>query len=239
MAQQGILDIRAMFQEGQSSSGPTVKKPRFSSKKVPPVAGTTSKSPAKGKDQSSTALAAVAQYKRGLPPPPPRFPFSPARDQASLVDPPAPIIPAPTVRIPVNAKDLEQIPDTFRGTIYETANHTVEHFYKAKPTDLRAIEERSPENVMESVLGMNLIAVLAQHRSIARARAKNEELKAELQTAQAALSASQAALAAAQQGELSAKAALTAAQEGEQAAKAALTAAQEGEQTAKASLAAL
>ena len=53
-----------------------------------------------------------------------------------------------TVRIPVNTQDLEQITDTFWGNIYETANHAVEHFYKAKPTDLRVIEERSPENVM-------------------------------------------------------------------------------------------
>ena len=48
------------------------------------------------------------------------------------------------------------IPDTFWGTVYETANYLVEHFYKTKPTDLKAIEERSPENVMESSLGMNL-----------------------------------------------------------------------------------
>ncbi|XP_062097893.1 uncharacterized protein LOC133803792 [Humulus lupulus] len=89
---------------------------------------------------------------------------------------------------------------------------------------------------MESDLGMNLTAVLAQHRSIARARARNDELKAELQTAQAALTATQAALVAAQQGEQSAKVALTVAQAGEQAAKVALTAAQEGEQAASAAL---
>ncbi|XP_062103464.1 uncharacterized protein LOC133814534 [Humulus lupulus] len=82
-------------------------------------------------------------------------------------------------------------------------------------------------------------AVLAQHRSIARARARNDELKAELQTAQATLTAAQATLVAAQQGEQSAKAALTAAQAGEQEAKAALAAAQEGEQATKATEAAL
>ncbi|XP_062085905.1 uncharacterized protein LOC133792012 [Humulus lupulus] len=84
-------------------------------------------------------------------------------------------------------------------------------------------------------------AVLAQHHSIvrarARARARNEELKAKLHSTQVALSATQAALVAAQQGELSTKAAVTAAQEGEQATKAALTAAQEGKQAAKVSLA--
>ncbi|XP_062114562.1 uncharacterized protein LOC133825663 [Humulus lupulus] len=79
-------------------------------------------------------------------------------------------------------------------------------------------------------------AVLAQHHSIARARAKNDELKAELQTAQATLTATQAALVATQQGEQSANAALTAAQAGKQAAKAALAAAQEGKQVAKAAL---
>ncbi|XP_062098085.1 uncharacterized protein LOC133803924 [Humulus lupulus] len=79
---------------------------------------------------------------------------------------------------------------------------------------------------MESALGMNLIAVLAQHHNIARAMARNEELRAELQAAQTALAAVQATLATAQQGKLDAKATLAASQKCEQAAKAALAALQ-------------
>ena len=71
-----------------------------------------------------------------------------------------PPVPAPTVCIPVNAQDLEKIPDTFRGTVYETVSYTVEHYYKANPKDLREIEARSPENVIESALGMNLTVSL-------------------------------------------------------------------------------
>ena len=68
--------------------------------------------------------------------------------------------------------------------------------------------------------------VLAQHCSIARARARNEELWAKLHGAQTALTIAQATLATAKQGEIDAKAALAASQECEQAAKAALAALQ-------------
>ncbi|XP_062104789.1 uncharacterized protein LOC133816154 [Humulus lupulus] len=196
MAQRGEPDIRSMFQEGRSSEGPLVKKIQPTSKKTPPSAVTASKSLAKGKGSGS--LHAATPKKRGPAAPPPRFPPTPARDQVASVGPAAPVVPVATVHIPVNAQDPKQIPYTFQGTIYETVNYAVEHFYKAKPNDLRAIEERSSENVMESALGMNLTAVLAQHRNISRARARNDELKVELQTAQAALTAAQAALAASQ-----------------------------------------
>ncbi|XP_062118832.1 uncharacterized protein LOC133832511 [Humulus lupulus] len=111
-------------------------------------------SPAKGKGTSSTTPTSTMTEKRIPPPPPPRF--APTRDQVIQVDPPAPAAPATTVRIPVDPHDLEKIPDTFRGTLYETANNMVEHVYKANPRDLRTIEEHNPENVMQSALGMTL-----------------------------------------------------------------------------------
>ena len=164
MAQPGVPDIRTIFQEGKSSTGLVVKKPWYTSTKAHPAAGTTSRSLAKGKGQSSKALD--AQEKRGLPSPPPRFPSASARDQAAPTDPTSSIVPATTVRIPVNAQDFEKNPDTFRGTLYETVNHMVEHIYKANLKDLRVIEERSPEIVLESALGMNLTVSqlsLAEH----------------------------------------------------------------------------
>ncbi|XP_062119566.1 uncharacterized protein LOC133834070 [Humulus lupulus] len=215
-----------MFQKGRSSEGPLVKKLRATSKKTPSSAVTASKSPTKGKGSGSGAPPAAPPEKRGPAIPPPRFPLALAQDQVAPVGPPAPVVPTATVRILINAQDLEQIPDTFRGTVYEMEN--LEHFYKAEPNNLRAIEERIPENV-----------VLAQHRSISRARTRNDELKAELQTAQAAFIVAQAALVASQQSEQSAKAVLAAAQADEQAAKAALTTAQEAEQAAKATSEAL
>ncbi|XP_062088134.1 uncharacterized protein LOC133794765 [Humulus lupulus] len=150
-------------------------------------------------------------------PPPSQRHLAPAREQVALAR--TLPVPTPAVRVPVNAQDLEEIPDTFWGMVYETASYTVEHFYKANPKDLREIEARSPENVIESAVGMNLTVTLALYCSVARSRARNDELRGELQTAQAA---AQVALATAQQQEQSAKAALTAAQEGEQAAQASL-----------------
>ncbi|XP_062114292.1 uncharacterized protein LOC133825351 [Humulus lupulus] len=161
MAQQGEPDIFLMFQEGRSSEGPLVKKLRPTSKKTPPPAATASKSPAKGKGSGSGAPPAAAPEKRGPPAPPPRFPPAPARDSVAPVGPPTSVVHAATVRIPVNTQDLKQIPDTFQGTVYEMENYAVEHYYKAKPNNLRVIEERSPENIMESTLGMNLTAALA------------------------------------------------------------------------------
>ncbi|XP_062113164.1 uncharacterized protein LOC133824301 [Humulus lupulus] len=89
-------------------------------------------------------------------------------------------------------------------------------------------------------------AVLALHRSISRARSKNEEIKVELAAAQATLYASEqneqtakSALAAAQASEREAKSALTTAQAAEQKAKVALAAAQVDEQEARATSTAL
>ncbi|XP_062080889.1 flocculation protein FLO11-like [Humulus lupulus] len=217
MAERVGLDIRSMFPRGKPIEGPLVKRLQPSSKKTPPLAATTSQSPAKGKSSglgAAPAAGPTATFSRPPPPPPP-------------------------AREPV-APDLELIPDTLQGTVYETTNYSVENFYKAKPTNLRAIKERSPENVMESSLEMNLTAVLTLHRSISRARSRNEEIKAELATAQDALAASKqnehtarAALAVAQASEREAKFALTTAQAAEQEVKAALAAVQAGEQEEK------
>ncbi|XP_062086181.1 uncharacterized protein LOC133792292, partial [Humulus lupulus] len=149
-------DLRTAFQGGRTSLGSAIKKPRFA-KKMLPAAGNTCKSLAKGKITSSTAPTSIVKEQRiPPPPPPPRFPLAPTRDQVIQVDPPTPFVPTTTVRIPINPQDLEKIPDTFRGTLYETGNHMVEHVYKANPRDLRTLEERSPENVLEYALGMTL-----------------------------------------------------------------------------------
>ncbi|XP_062076180.1 uncharacterized protein LOC133780476 [Humulus lupulus] len=123
-----------------------------------------------------------------MPPPPPRPPVPTRELEAPSGTPPAP---TPTVRIPVNTQALEKIPEAFRGTVYKTASYTVDHYYNATPRDLQEIETRSPENVMESSLGMTLTAALALHRSIARSRARFDEIKGEFQTAQAALVSAQ------------------------------------------------
>ncbi|XP_062114997.1 uncharacterized protein LOC133829064 [Humulus lupulus] len=150
-----------------------------------------------------------------MPPPPPRPPVPAQGQEAPTGTPPAP---TPTVRIPVNTQALEKLPEAFRGTVYETASCTVEHYYNATPRDLREIETRSPENVMESSLGMNITATLALHRSIAQSRARFDEIKGEFQTAQAALTS-------ALQQERDAKAALTTVKESEKVAQVALAAA--------------
>ena len=64
------------------------------------------------------------------------------------------------MRILVNTQALEKLLKVFRGTVYETASYTVEHYYNATSRDLRKIETRSPENVMESLLGMTLTVSL-------------------------------------------------------------------------------
>ncbi|XP_062103013.1 pectinesterase inhibitor 10-like [Humulus lupulus] len=188
MAERGGPDIRSMFPRGKPIEVPLVKRLRPSSKKTSPPAATTSHSSAKGKSSGLGAAPTAGPTVTfpHFPPPPP-----PSREPVAPVGPPAPAVLAATVRITVNPQDLELIPDTIRGTVYETTNYSVEHFYKAKPTDLRAIEERNPENVMEYSLGMNLTVVLALHRNISRARSRNEEIKVELTTAQAALAASE------------------------------------------------
>ncbi|XP_062099079.1 uncharacterized protein LOC133804994 isoform X2 [Humulus lupulus] len=126
---------------------------------------------------------------------------------------------------------MEQFPEAFRGIIYETASHMVGHAYRASSRDLRTIEEQSQENVLESAMGMNLFSILAQYRSIARARARNDELQAD--------NAANTALTAAQEAEQVAKTALAAAHKNEHEAKTVLASSQESELAAKTGLTAL
>ena len=155
MSQPGNRDLRAMFAGGNSSagaSGPKMKKLRVAKK----AAGTPTKSPAKGKDQTPAAQAKVPPPPAAvekMPPPPPRAPAF-VRDTGA--EPGILATAAPEVRIPVDPQALEKIPDVFWGTVYETATYTVDHYYGATERDLRAIETRSPESVMESSLGMAL-----------------------------------------------------------------------------------
>ena len=65
------------------------------------------------------------------------------------------------MHVPVNTQALEKIPEAFRGTVYEIATYMVDHCYNATPRDLWEIETRSPENVMESSLGMTLTGKFA------------------------------------------------------------------------------
>ena len=62
----------------------------------------------------------------------------------------------PDVRISVDPQDLEKIPKAFRGTVYESASYAVNHFYKFKEKELRAIETLSPVHVIESSMDMTL-----------------------------------------------------------------------------------
>ncbi|XP_062076202.1 uncharacterized protein LOC133780545 [Humulus lupulus] len=230
MEQIGAPDLCTAFQAVKTGLGPVVKRPGLT-KKAPPAAGNVSKSPAKGKGTSSTApVSSVTQRRIPSPPPPPRF--APSQDQVIQADPPAPPALAATVRIPVDPQDLERIPEAFQRILYETASHMVGHAYKASSRDLRTIEERSPKNILESALGMTLTSALAQHRSIARARARNDELQAEINVAKIALIA-------AQESEQAAKVAFAATQKSEYDAKFALALSQESEQAAKIALAAL
>ena len=158
MSQPGDNVLRSMFQGGNPSSrssGPLVKRLRLTKKT--PLLGTTSKSPVKGKGQGPSATEKVPPpppaTEKMMAPPPPRPPVSTREQEAPTGTLPAP---TPTVRVPVNAQALEKIPEVFRGTVYETATYMVDHCYNATPRDLREIETRSPENVMESSLGMTL-----------------------------------------------------------------------------------
>ncbi|XP_062079631.1 uncharacterized protein LOC133784187 [Humulus lupulus] len=177
MSQPGGNDLPAMFPGGNPSSGASgsmVKKLRLAKKAI----RSTSKSPAKGKNQASTTQEKVPPPPPAMkmPPPPPRVPDS-AREME--VPPETLSTTTPEVCVPVNPRALEKIPDIFRGTVYETASYTVDHYYNAAERDLRAIETRSPENVMESSLGMALTGVLALHRSISRSRARLEDMRGE------------------------------------------------------------
>ena len=144
-----------MFTGGNSSagaSGPKMKKLRVAKK----AAGTPTKSPAKGTEQTPAAQAeettplAVVE---NMPPPPPRAPAFVRDTRAELG---ASATGPPEVRIPMDPQNLEKIPDVFRGTVYETASYAVNHFYRFNERELRAIETRSPVGVMESSLGMAL-----------------------------------------------------------------------------------
>ena len=88
-----------------------------------------------------------------MPPPPPRAPAAP-RDAGMELRTSAVV--ASDVRIPVNPQDLEKIPEAFRGTVYESASYAVNHFYKLKERELRAIETTSPVRVIESSMDMSL-----------------------------------------------------------------------------------
>ncbi|XP_062109623.1 uncharacterized protein LOC133821176 [Humulus lupulus] len=176
-----------MFQGGNPPSGPLVKRLWLTKQAV----GTSSKSPAKGKNPGPSAIEKVPPpppAAKEMAPPPSRPPVL-AREKKAA----AGILPntPPEVRVSMNPRALEKIPDVFRGTIYETASYTVDHYYNATPRDLREIETRSLENVMESSLGMTLTASLALHRSISRSRARLEEMRSEHQTALAALATTQ------------------------------------------------
>ncbi|XP_062095517.1 uncharacterized protein LOC133801350 [Humulus lupulus] len=208
MSQPRNKDLRAKFAGGSSSAGasrPMVKKLWMAKKAV----GTSSKSPAKGKDQGPAALAKVPPPPpvEKMPPPPPRA-LSPARDME--VEAGTLMAVVPYVRIPMDPQALEKIPDVFRGTVYETASYAVDHFYRATERDLRAIEARSLENVMDSSLGMALTSDLALHRSISRSRARLEEMRGEHQTVLAAHQTALVTLQTAQQKEKDAKDALAA-----------------------------
>ena len=95
--------------------------------------------------------------------------------------------------------------------MYHVRDDESHDVYKANARDLRAIEEHSPEDVLESAMGMNLTvshfptsnlsssfsllcvfllscfvilqSVLAQYQSITHVKARNEELRAALTAA--------------------------------------------------------
>ncbi|XP_062095900.1 uncharacterized protein LOC133801670 [Humulus lupulus] len=201
MSQPGGKNLRTVFTRGDSSagaSGPKMKKLRMSKK----AAGTPTKSPAKEKEQPP-----AAQIEETAPPAvggsmPPPLSQAPAFVRDTGAEPGASAIAPPEVRIPVDPQDLEKIPDVFRGTVYETANYAVSHFYRFNERELRAIETRSPVGVLESSLGMALTSALALHRSIARTKAQLEDMRGEHQavvaTHQTSLQTTKDALAAAQ-----------------------------------------
>ena len=156
MSQPGGKNLRAMFTEGNSSagaSGPKMKKLRTFKK----ASGTSTKSPAKEKEQPPAAQVAgtnpPAAGGSNMPPPPSRAPTT-IRDAGTELEASA-IVPS-DVRIPVNPQDLEKIPEAFRGTVYESANYAVSHIYKFTEKELRAIETMSLVGIMESSMGMTL-----------------------------------------------------------------------------------
>ncbi|XP_062089307.1 uncharacterized protein LOC133795866 [Humulus lupulus] len=210
MSQPGNKDLRARFTGGNSSagtSGPMVKKLRVAKK----AARTPNKSPAKGKDQTPAALAKVPPplaAMEKMPLPPPRAPTF-VRDMET--EPETLAAAATEVRIPVDPQALEKIPDVFWGMVYETATYTVDHYYGATERDLRAIETRSPESMMESSLRMALTGGLALHWSTSRSKARLEDMRGEHQAVLATHKMTLAALQAAQQQEKEAKDALVAA----------------------------
>ena len=61
---------------------------------------------------------------------------------------------APDVRILVDPRALEKMPEAFRGTVYESASYAVSHYYNIREKELRAIETMSLVGVLESSLGM-------------------------------------------------------------------------------------
>ncbi|XP_062080199.1 uncharacterized protein LOC133784951 [Humulus lupulus] len=201
-----------------SGAGPVVKRLKVT-RKTTPKAGDTTKSLSKGKDTSSArepAPVTTVVVGQVLLPPPRHMPAPLQVIQTET----------PIVQIPVESQDLEKIPEAFWGIVHETSTHMVGHAYKANARVLRAIEERSLEDVLESSMGMNLTSVLDQYRSIACVKARNKENRAELATAKESEQAAKAALTVAQKIEHAAKAALISSQESEHASKTALSASQ-------------
>ena len=124
------------------------------------MAGVSAKSPAKEKEKtppSQVAGAILPAAGAGHMPPPLQRPPSVTQDAVMEVGTPAAV--APGVRIPVDPQDLKNIPEAFRGTVYESASYAVGRFYKLKEKDLRAIEATSPVRVIESLMDMTLTVI--------------------------------------------------------------------------------
>ena len=146
-------NLRGVTFSGKLPAGQRLKRLRGSQS----TAGVPTKSPAKEKEKAQPSQVVGA----GLPasgtgPMPPPLQRPPLVAQDAELEAGALAAPAPGIRIPVDPQHLDKIPEAFRGTVYESASYAVNHFYKLKEKELRAIETTSPVRVIESSMDMTL-----------------------------------------------------------------------------------
>ena len=145
--------LRGVVFGGNPPAGPRLKRLRESKSS----AGASTKSPAKEKEKAPPSQVAGANLpvaRTGLMHPPPQR--SPLAAQDGVIEVGNLAAAAPDVRIPVDPRALEKMPEAFRGTVYESASYAVNHFYNIREKELRAIETTSPVRVIESAMDMTL-----------------------------------------------------------------------------------
>ena len=145
--------LRGIVFGGNPPAGPRLKRLRESKSST----GVSTKFPTTEKERDPSSQVAgpnLPVARTGLMHPPPQR--SPLAAQDGVIEVGNLAAAAPDVRIPVDPRALEKMPEAFRGTVYESASYAISHFYNIREKELQAIETTSPVRVIESAMDMTL-----------------------------------------------------------------------------------